>query len=179
MRVPWLPVLLLLVAARCAPAVDDDCVDLAPLCPGLVCVEQARGDDGCPLCECAVQACLRAEDCVPHDPPQRCDLGVDVCEPPPDCTDGDDDTRCPAACFGRCSASDPNALLCDVAAECAGGECRFDARFCLVDQGRCRGWCVRDDNCQGGAAAATDPNSGQCFDFADGCTPPGFTTGCR
>ncbi|MDP2341039.1 MAG: hypothetical protein Q8O67_08780 [Deltaproteobacteria bacterium] len=179
MRLLWLPAIALLTAGRCAPGVDDGCPDLADFCPALVCVEQARSDEGCPVCECAVQACLQATDCAERDPPQRCDLGVDVCEPPPACTDGDDDTSCPAACFGRCSPTDPDALFCDVAGDCGDGECRFDNRFCLVDEGRCRGWCVRDGSCDAGFTTARDPNSQICFDFADSCTPPSFSPGCQ
>ena len=178
MRALCLPFLVaLLTAGRCAPAVDDDCPDLSALCPDLVCVEQARGAGGCPLCECAVQACLQPADCGARAPPQRCDVSPAVCEPAPACTDGDDDTLCPAACFGRCTPSDPNAQFCDVDVDCGGGLCRFDGRFCVVDEGRCRGWCV--NGCDDGFTQATDPQTLTCFDFADSCVPPTFLPGCR
>ena len=170
--------LLLLTAGRCAPVVDDGCPDLSTLCPDLVCVEQALGSTGCPVCECEVQACLQGKDCASRDPPQRCNLDADVCEPPPGCTDGDDDTACPAACFGRCEVVDSAAgVFCDGDVDCAGF-CRRDDRFCLPDAGRCRGWCV-DGGCDDAITFARDPQSDICFDFSDSCVPPTFTPGCR
>ncbi len=174
----WFATAVVLAGARCAPADDATCADLTELCPDLICVDPARDSQGCPVCECEVQSCLQASDCASRSPPQRCNLDIEVCEPPPACTDGDDDTLCPAACFGRCEDSDPNEAFCDNDGDCGDGFCRFDNRFCVVDEGRCRGWCVRGD-CDAVVTAATDPQSQLCFQFSDSCVPPTFTQGCN
>lgn len=168
----------LLGAARCQPVSGSGCPDLDGLCPELSCIERARDVDGCLLCECTLQACLQGSDCAPRESAQVCNTGVDVCEPPTACTDDNDETPCPAACFGRCEDFDPARALCDADSDCGGGSCRFDGRFCLADQGRCRGWCVVDA-CDQVVTLAADPRTQACFDFPDSCVPPNFGVGCR
>lgn len=171
----WLSVLVLAGCCACDPPALEVCPDLDSVCPNLSCVEQKKNAAGCPICECAVQACLIADDCQGGD---RCDLGPAVCEPAPACTDGDDATPCPAACFGRCQVAGEDGSFCFTDDDCAGN-CRFDARFCLRERpesSACSGWCV--SNCDDAVQFASDPFTGQCFDFSDTCTPPGWRIGC-
>lgn len=135
------------------------------------------------MCECEVQACLIPEDCETRSPPQRCSIAPQICEPAPACTDGDDDTDCPAACFGRCVAfgNAGGGVFCVGDGDCASvsGFCRFDDRFCLIDEARpgvCSGWCASE--CLEVETIAVDPRSGICFDFKDSCIPPDFIEGC-
>lgn len=182
MRV-WCFVVVGFCAACPAPPVIDGCPDVDALCPGLSCVERRQNADGCPTCECAVQACLIDEDCEARSPPQRCSVTPDICEPPPGCTDDDDSSGCAAACFGRCVEFGDvgGGAFCVGDNDCASfdGACRFDDRFCLIDPqrpGLCSGWCVA--GCNDVETIALDPRSGQCFDFKDSCLPPDFREGC-
>jgi len=157
------------------PPPVEACPDLDAVCPGLTCVEQKKNAAGCPICECAVQACLIADDCQNSE---RCNVGPGVCEPAPACTDGDGDTECPAACFGRCQAPGEDGAFCFIDDDC-DGNCRFDNRFCFRERPEspaCGGWCV--SSCDAAVQFASDPFTGQCFDFADTCTPPGWRIGC-
>lgn len=164
-----------------APIIDDTCPDLERLCPTLNCVEQRHNGDGCPICECAVQACLSGDDCASG---VRCVIGPSVCEPAPACTDDDVRTQCPAACFGRCetatgSGQPTDGNLCLSSTECEG-DCRVDNRFCLRDPRQptdvCFGYCV--STCDASTSFARDPATGECFEFSDSCLPPGFISGC-
>ncbi len=177
----WFVVVVIACAAGCPPVtpVPDPCPDLQALCPSLNCVEPKLNSDGCATCECAVQACLINEDCGAHEPPQRCSVAPTICEPPLACTDDDDSTVCGAACFGRCVDITGDSGFCVTESDCGTGSCRFDGRFCLIDDARpdvCSGWCV--DGCAEVETIARDPRTGQCFDFNDSCLPPGFIEGC-
>jgi hypothetical protein len=174
--------LLALPAARCPTAADgggapDECPDLDGACPGLSCVEFAVDDDGCPLCECAVQACVRVEDCADRGTDVRCDTGTATCERPPGCTDGDGQTPCAAACFGRCVYPDAGLPgLCSGPVDCDSGDCRQGV--CVDDPTttefqECFGWCAAA-TCDGGATTALDPVTNACVPFPDRCVPPGW-----
>jgi hypothetical protein len=179
----------ILVGAQCAsPAADDAadarCPSLAAVCPSLSCVEPRRGDDGCPVCECVVQACAAPADCADRGINVLCDASARFCEPGPGCTDDDDGTTCPAACYGRClyagdrSRSDG---YCSRDDDCAGGQschqttCVDDPTTPFFD---CIGWCV--DGCPEVETPAFDPVNGFCVVLPDGCLPPGWSSdGCR
>jgi hypothetical protein len=178
-------VVVLSGAAACpAPAAPtpEQCPSLADACPTLSCVEHVRDDAGCPLCECAVQACADPRDCAPRGVDVFCDVSRDVCEAAPACTDRDAATACPAACYGRCvyadDATSPGLGLCVQPGECPdGGTCRFDV---CVDDPRtvgadCSGWCA--NGCAEVETFAFDPTTGSCVLFRDSCVPPGWITG--
>ena len=157
------------------------CPSLDAVCPTLSCVEPRRGDDGCPICECAVQACAAPGDCLDRGLDVACDASFRFCEPAPACTDGDDATPCPAACYGRCIYAGDRSRTdgyCGRDDDCADGETCHQT-VCVDDPATptffdCVGWCV--GGCPEVETVAFDPFNGFCATLPDGCVPPGWRT---
>jgi hypothetical protein len=180
-------VALLAVLAGCdaLPGTPVDrgapCPSLEQVCPNLSCVEPRRDDEGCPICECAVQACTAVGDCLDRGVDVVCDVSHRFCEPAPDCTDGDDETPCAAACYGRCIYAGERSRddgYCARDDDCGDGEtCR--QTVCVDDPTTptffdCVGWCAGD--CPPVETTAYDPFNGWCTTLPDGCIPPGWQT---
>jgi hypothetical protein len=160
---------------------DTDCPSLDAVCPSLSCVEARRDDDGCPLCECEVQACVDASDCLNRGVDVVCDVGFRFCEPAPGCTDGDAETPCPAACYGRCLYAGERSRTdgyCSRADDCVDGE-TCQQTTCVDDPTTpnffdCVGWCA--GGCAEVETLAFDPQNGFCVFFPNSCIPPGWST---
>jgi hypothetical protein len=181
------PTGLLIGAAQCpsttpvTPAEPAACPSLDAVCPTLSCVEPRRNDDGCPLCECEVQACVDVNDCLDRGVDVTCDTSFRFCEPAPGCTDGDSATPCPSACYGRCVYAGERSRTdgyCSRPDDCAAGESCLQTA-CVDDPTTptffdCVGWCA--GSCDEVVTPALDPLNGSCVFFPTSCVPPGWRT---
>ena len=179
--------------ARCPGGSEDEqgegvaslCPPLDDICPSLACVEPRRDDDGCPICECAIQACHVPTDCADRGVGVTCDASPRFCEPAPGCTDDEADTPCPAACFGRClydGEATRDDGYCSRNDDCGDGATCHQTT-CIDDPTTpvffdCIGWCA--SGCAEVETPAFDPVNGFCIILPDDCLPPGWTSeGCR